>query len=106
MNPDRSTLTQGQVRRSKDKRPPGQSQHKSYERCHSHQQQRQVGYQLKLLRRVAMSGIVRRSRERVRMDVDIPVNDMGMREKCDIAPVPGKEQQEIDALKNYNLPKI
>lgn len=64
------------------------------ERRRRHYQQRQMCDQLKLLRSMAVAGIVRRAGERMRVNIGIPIDIVGMGKQRNRTPVPCEEYQK------------
>ena len=58
-----------------------------------HYQQRQVCDQLKLLRGMAVAGIIRGTGERMRVNIDMPVDIVSMGKQRNRTPVPCEEYQ-------------
>ena len=83
----RSGVRGGAVRR-------GRCADQGCERREGHDQQREVGDELELLRGVAVRRVVGRTRIGVRVDVEEAVDVVDVGEERHAAPVPGKEYQK------------
>lgn len=93
VNPDRSVLPDGRFLRFENEGNSQQPQGECDERRHHHYQQRQVCDQLKLLRGMAVAGIIRGTGERMRVNIDMPVDIVSMGKQRNRTPVPCEEYQ-------------
>lgn len=90
----KSELEHGRMLRLKNEGDAQQPKDEGDERRRRHYQQRQMCNLLKLLRSMAVAGIVRRAGERMRVNIGIPIDIVGVGKQRNRTPVPCEEYQK------------